>query len=420
MRYLNWIFPVGPGILNSVTGAQANELFLVQNGANISEINRLLETHYRRSLRTSGASNGQTIAGAISTSTHGSAIDHGPIQNHVVGLHLIVGPDRHLWLERESDPITNDTLAFELGAEVVRDDDAFNSALVSFGSFGIIHLVLMETDPLFLLESWRDWLPLNDNLWQTLATLSFDEISLPGNGTRPYFFSAVINPFDRSRASVTAMYKMSYKDEHVIDYGLKGGLGPGYELLGPIGTITDALPHTIPSLVTELANQRLDKIEGRTGTLGETFDFTTPRSHAAGAAFAVDVEDTPKAIRILLEEQDHSGPAGVVFACRYVRKSDALLAFTKFPINCVIDIDGVYSKRTVSFLNATWSRLEREAIDYAWHWGKLNGYTASNIRRRFGENNIETWLQQRDRLLSTDANKQVFSNPFTRRLGLTR
>ena len=86
---LNWVFPISPGSLVPSRADQAANLFLVQCGNNISEINRYLETDKERSLKTSGASNGQTFAGAVSTGTHGSAIDVGALQDHVIGMHLI-------------------------------------------------------------------------------------------------------------------------------------------------------------------------------------------------------------------------------------------------------------------------------------------------------------------------------------------
>ena len=52
-----------------------------------------------------GASNGQTIVGAMSTGAHGSSFDVGAVQDYIIGMHLIVGPNRHIWLERKSAPV---------------------------------------------------------------------------------------------------------------------------------------------------------------------------------------------------------------------------------------------------------------------------------------------------------------------------
>ena len=47
----------------------------------------------------------------MSTGTHGSALDVGAVQDYVVGLHLVLAPDRHLWIERKSYPVTVDGFA---------------------------------------------------------------------------------------------------------------------------------------------------------------------------------------------------------------------------------------------------------------------------------------------------------------------
>ena len=39
----------------------------------------------------------------------------------------------------------------KLGAELIRDDDIFNAAVVSFGTFGIIAAVALETAPIYQL-----------------------------------------------------------------------------------------------------------------------------------------------------------------------------------------------------------------------------------------------------------------------------
>jgi hypothetical protein len=51
--------------------------------------------------------------------------------DYVVGMHLVVGPDRDVWIERASYPVLSDALVEVLGAQLIRDVTLFNSALVS-------------------------------------------------------------------------------------------------------------------------------------------------------------------------------------------------------------------------------------------------------------------------------------------------
>ena len=416
---LNWVFPVSPGSLVPARAGQAGELFLVQCGNHISEINRFLEIRMERSLRTTGASNGQTLAGAVSTGTHGSAIDFGGIQDHVLGLHLITGPDRHVWLEPASSPVVSQGFLDGLGAELLRDDALFAAALVGFGSFGVIHGLMIETAPRFLLEAHRARMDYTPGLRRAITTLEFDEIDLPDPASRPYFFQMVLDPHTGERpAYVTTMYRRPFDPGHEIDYAISGGLGPGYELLGVLGALTDSVPELTPALVSKVTEMQQEPFEEpRIGTLGETFDFSTPRSKAAGAAIAVPLERTVEALEVLGRAHDEAGPAPVIFATRFVRRSKGTLAFTRFDPTCVIDIDGVSSDRTRRFLKAAFQAIREAGIPHAQHWGKMNDLNATRVRRIYGAD-AEAWLAARRTLLPDAARRRLFSSPFLEGLGL--
>jgi hypothetical protein len=54
------------------------------------------------------------------TGTHGSAIDVGSVPDFIVGMHIITGPDKHIWLERESYPIVSDVSLKSLKQNLLR------------------------------------------------------------------------------------------------------------------------------------------------------------------------------------------------------------------------------------------------------------------------------------------------------------
>src|SRR5687768_10799655 len=119
---------------------QRENLFFFQCGNIIKEMHKFTFDHGKM-IKATGASNGQTIAGCISTGVHGSALDAGSVQDYVVGLNLIIGPDANdnVYLERESEPALNDVFANRINARVIRNDAMFNAALVGLGAFGFIH-----------------------------------------------------------------------------------------------------------------------------------------------------------------------------------------------------------------------------------------------------------------------------------------
>jgi len=191
------------------------KLLFAQCGNGIWELSRELRPK-KLSLKTSGASNGQTIAGAISTGAHGSAFDFGAVQDFVVGMHIIVGPDRHIWLERKSNPVVSESFLQKLQTELVQDDDLFYAALVSFGAFGIIHGVLIETEDLFLLECYLRRMPYDDSLKHIMETLDFSNANLPYGNERPFHFQVSLNPYDlENGAYVYSFYKRPYQDDYL-------------------------------------------------------------------------------------------------------------------------------------------------------------------------------------------------------------
>src|SRR5215469_11710384 len=219
-------------------------LRFVQCGNSILELHRQLNQQ-GRSLRSCGASNGQTLAGALSTGTHGAAIDAGSIANYVVGLHIVVGPTRHVWLERASYPVMTSDFADDLGAEWIRDDNLFHAALISLCGLGFIHGVMIETDPLYLYEMHRHRMPYDAPMRNAMNTLDFSQIALPGGAARPYHFQVLINPFDvdQKGVSVNTMYrsKIDPNDEAAHTDKNTGDFDPAVTDLGGRTQGDDAL-----------------------------------------------------------------------------------------------------------------------------------------------------------------------------------
>src|SRR5260221_5037245 len=172
---LNMMFGISQQSVNPAYRGDVEKLFLAQCGNGVWEISKFLQIR-NLSLKTSGASNGQTIAGVTATGAHGSAFDVGAVQDFVVGLHIIVSPTRHIWLEKASNPVVSANFIKNLQTELVQDDDLFHSALVSFGSFGIIHCVMIESEEIFLLEAYISPMPYDDIFKQLIQTLEFNSV----------------------------------------------------------------------------------------------------------------------------------------------------------------------------------------------------------------------------------------------------
>jgi hypothetical protein len=403
---------------------QKNGLYLFQCGNTVADVNKVLESKtQQRSLFTSGAANGQTIVGATSCGTHGSALDHGALHDHIVAVHLIATGNSHYWIERKGRPVMNAAWVKSLGATLKRDDDLFNAAVVSFGSFGIIGAVVLETVPRYLLDTRPGTAKLDEDLWKVIGALDFSahpffkpDGKTPGG--KPYFFQAVINP-SSDEVLLNANYKRDCPAEYEPNYDLTqkpGAIGPGFDSLSTVGFILDAFKGVIPKFSKLVAGALFDTAT-KSGTSGQIYGFKPPQLHVASGSIAVALADARKALEALIALYKEIGPVPLVFGCRYVRKTPALLAFNKFDIGLMISLDGVDSKNTRAFFAAAASRLEAKGIDYTQHWGKVNAYTKARLTKAYGAN-VARWLKARATLLPDPADRALFDNAYIDERGL--
>ena len=144
-------------------------LFFVEAGIRIHELNKILEEN-GKALINMGAYDGQTVAGVISTSTHGSGISLGAFPDYVRAIFLL-GEDGTLYhIERPAGYGISKTAAKIPGSDPVvfiRDDDYFYSVGVSMGCMGIIYAVVLEVTDKYMLKENRyfsDWKTMKEKL----------------------------------------------------------------------------------------------------------------------------------------------------------------------------------------------------------------------------------------------------------------
>jgi hypothetical protein len=154
-----------------------------------------------------------------------------------------------------------------------------------------------------------------------------------------------------------------------------------------------------------------------TGTLGETFSNTKFRGKAASAAIGVHTADASTVLEEIVAINKDFPFAGAL-ALRYVKGTDALLGFTHFDKTCIMELDGVDSKLSRTFIEKVWARLEELSIPFTMHWGKFNfNLNPDLLQKMYGENLVK-WKACRRSLLSNDAQK-VFTNDFMVQCGLS-
>ena len=417
-------------------GHRADNLWFTQCGSSIIGLEQKLEAR-GKSLRASGASNGQTIAGATSTGTHGAAFGVGAVHDTVVGLHLVCGPDRHVWLERASYPVASPALTDWLGVtEVLRDDALFNAAVVSFGSFGFLHGLLLEVEDKFLLEDYSaKRVPYDAGLQRAMTQQDFSSLTQvlhlpPVTPTHyPWHFQLIVNVHqidlvgaDPDQAPyVRIYYHTPYQAAYPRHQPPTQGYTYGDDTMGIIKVVLDtlgsAVPQLVPSLINRLYPLALDDTNGTAGTMSETFGNTNIRGKAASAAIGVAAADSPRVLSELAAlNKQHPFPG--LAALRFVKGTQATLGFTRWPVTCVLELDGIQSTMNLDFLQRFWDQLEAAGIAYTLHWGKINfNLTPSRLRRMYGDAAVDSWMQARARLLDGPT-RAVFTNHFMEDCGL--
>jgi hypothetical protein len=395
------------------------DLYFTQCGVSIKELNDRLNTH-GRSIKTSGASNGQTIAGAMSTGTHGAAIDVGSVADFVVGLHIITSPTEHIWLERKSYPVASDSFIAAIGATPVKDDDLFNAAVVSFGSFGFIHGVMIESTPIFLYEAHRFRVPLGNDLFNFMQTLDFATANfLPHGAERPYHAQALINQYDTSNgAYVNVMYRRPYDPNHTPPSVSVPGISPGDDAPAFIGLITQAIPALVPTVVNKLIANMYKPYDNVMGTHGEIFTNFTTHGRLYSTAASIPLTAVNQVRQLLMDLNNSAGPFVGIFAFRFLKRTKATIGFTHFDPCCVVELDGVFSNQTLDFYNAFWDALETQQIPHSFHWGKMLDLDNQKIRKMYSDAKVDAWLNARNTILHDAATKKVFTNDIMREWGL--
>ncbi len=188
-----------------VLGTSSNHLRLddderlvhVEAGINLIDLNCWLDrSEPPRAMATLGGSNGQTLAGAINTSTHGANADMPPIPDLVRAIHLVGPGGKQWWIEPDEMRVTREEVMRDLMArgvldpclELRYDDELFDAALVSMGTAGVVYSYVVEVVQRHVLEQntvLKSWSAVQDEIRTRI---------LPSDVVRPWVYEVSMNP----------------------------------------------------------------------------------------------------------------------------------------------------------------------------------------------------------------------------------
>lgn len=403
-----------------------------QGGATIHSLNKALG-ELGLALRTSAASDGQRIAGAIATGTHGSAIDFGAVHDAILAVHLVVASDKALLVMPGTGPALTADFGDWLGAETgiptetIRNDDLFAAAQVSLGSLGVVHGVVLEAEPLYGLR--RQVIPFDvrdPRLGRAIETL--DTLPLhPHRPERPFHFEVVLSPYPPAGGG--AFVVLAWKE-----HALSPPIAPppkdpdlSVDLLNLIGLLNSLIRdaeggRAIESLVNAVLADRYAARDDEPRSPGEVFGPTSlPPGNGTSTEIAVPHEHSLAALSTIYgaiaaeaaQGRHLLGAFGVRFA---PRGTNALLGMNHGGLTTYVEMGSIQTLDAPWIFNRCWSALDLAGIPFACHWGQQGGHTPSRVLRYFGADAIK-WRIARA-LMLTAAARDVFASRMLASAGL--
>ncbi|MDX6284462.1 MAG: hypothetical protein QOH03_5533 [Kribbellaceae bacterium] len=425
-KLLNGCYDIGDSYFDAAYPATDRPcVVLAQCGMQIAELSAYLELlpediAKKRALKAEGIGNGQTIAGAVSGNTHGSQINFGAMPDFVVGLHIATGAGRTLWIEKASKPVLNHDFATKIGADLIRDDDIFNAAVVSFGTFGIVAALALETAPIYQL----DFPPIGDIHHDDLKT----KLREFGNAdpANLYHYEFIFDPHSSDQMAMEAGAPRvpfqpglpTPKPRWIVRD--KNGFAPGINILRVVGGLLHLLP---PRFLTGLQFKQYRKLallNSVRGTPGQL--YTASIYYLEGyteSAFAVSVRDAPEVIDICSNvAREMRLPS--ISQVRLVHRSEATLGFTQHePKAAVFEFGLVNDDGVAEFERRMDAALREAGIRFTMHWSKNSGIDPQKLDYMYGAAKIASWKAARGTVFGDDATlMKMFETDAMARAGL--
>ncbi|HYE27225.1 MAG TPA: FAD-binding protein [Allosphingosinicella sp.] len=420
-RRFNRCFRLAPGDFAD-PAADSDAFLLVEGGIQIDEINDKLEAAgMDRSLRSTGASNGQTIAGACATGTHGSVLGAGGIQDHVCAVQIVTPGGIH-WIE-PSTPLMSDAFISATGAgQVRRSDEAFAAAQVAVGALGVVTAMVLRTRPLFYLQAILKVIDFRRDDLQLLADGDFRAFSgRHGLPEDPYFVMVITNPYKPFKRKAVVRFLYERTDlSGCRRVETPAELGAGYDSFTMLGWVLHNLPWArgwiLQKIMTLAVGKGITEQDKHVGTWGETTETHKPLARLFTGALFFDRADLPRIFERGCAAFAGAGGATAV-TLRFMKGPHGLLSPARWAETAGMDCDGPDSPRTRTAFRRMMAVLDEAGIPFTRHWGKFNELDAERVERDYG-GDLHRWKRVRDDLLPA-ADRGLFRTRVLDHWGLT-
>jgi L-gulonolactone oxidase len=357
---------------------RASGLVTVDAGIPLHRLNPILAGH-GLAMEILGDIDRQTLAGAISTGTHGSGSAFGSISTQVRGLELVLADGSVVQCSTTERP------------------ELFEAARVSFGALGVITKVTLQCVPMYALRAVDAAAPLEDVLD------GVDEL-VAGNDHFEFFWfphttTALTRKFQRLPGD-TELRPMS-RFVRTLDDRIVTNIG--FEAMLRVGTRFPRLVPGITRLVTKAISAR---------------DFTDLAPHVFASErdvrfregeYFVPRDALVPALRELKRWVDaHDEAVSFPFEVRFVRHDDIWLSPAYERDSAVVAFHQYHRMP-----HERWFGICEEVLGAAGgrpHWGKMHRLDAAELREVYPR--FDDFVALRDRLDPTG----IFANPYLDRV----
>jgi hypothetical protein len=398
----------------------SSRLVRVLGGTHLHQLNGELDAR-GLALPNMGGYDAQTIAGVVSTSTHGSGLAFGPFPDLVRSLDLVASAGRVVRVE-PTGGITNPgafDVAYGDACDLVQDDATFDAAACGIGTIGLIHSLVLEVREKFWLNEVRTL-----STWEKVRdTLTADGVLGEGD-----HYELFVNPYPgddgKHRLLVTHRQDCPEPRDLPPDKTRRHPLTELQAKLPITGFILRLLAGWWPSLIAGrfdatlagMVDDGYADVSYRVFNIGEANHLP---AYSAELGVSLEgrrhIQAVDRILQIAAERRKserlyHTAP----FSLRFVAPSRACASMMWDQPTMMIELIMIDARRDRGYKLLAGYEEALADLGVRPHWGQYNTLTPERVRALYPR--WEEWMGV-ERVFNSSG---VFDSPFTRRVGISR
>jgi FAD/FMN-containing dehydrogenase len=399
--------------------AKLRELFHVEAGMTIKKVNEVLDAD-GRALLNMGGYDGQTVAGVISTSTHGSGLKLGSFPSMVAALVILTAEGELLQVEPANGISEPAAFAQKYGAErkLMQDDKLFNACVVGMGCLGIVYAVILWVREKYWLKETREVMAWSDARALFAAGKILDDFRHVEVLLNPHKVDGMHNCLVTTRELLDTPPAVPAPPKPFRDVF---GAALGGSLSSDAGQVIAFLFNEFPAFSPFFLEEALqilkdkDKVEisHRIFNVGAVNHFM-----AVSSEFAIDLDKYLDAADALLDMADrYQATDGDYFsapiAMRWVAASPGFLSMQPRPV-CMFEMPLLRDVKSTGAIQKRCEELLVGKFQARPHWGQLNTLDHDKVTKLYPR--LSDWQEIFDKFNS----QSRFRSPFTDRVGFSK